>query len=806
MLVIAARLVDNISGYFSWVRAASPPSGMWIHLGKGTALTLLSAVVRRTVALAALVLPLAAATNAQDTLHITHQYANTDARSMIGLPMGSHKTIISKDGQLLWSQWSLKQKGRAVTFGFSEQLDGALGIRMSELGGSAAKVLVASGQRLVDERFPFVITDWKAADLSVEETAFSIEHNQQGFDILRMTATNAAAVPRTLELRLDGRQRNLPAHATGAQLATGDGVLLASIEPRAGAELRPAEADGLTLVERRTVPAHGSISFWIELPYDFPASRADELASLDPAALFATARKDWETLWSQGAQLELPARERELADFYQASVAYILMLTERDENGELWTLDGPAFYREFWGRGEYFQARSIEFAGYLDIAKDTAQHTFSLQKSDGEWDGPVTSGWPAWDNIGGNAGTVWDYYLLTRDRQWLASSYPHLAAAARWIDLHRQETMLPTDAPTAAQGIQRQIPWKCTTETSPALKPGEKPYWYGLLPWSYGDSGLPEGHPYPHNTWGLYAIKVAGQAAHILGHAEDEKEFAARYDVYKKDYFDSMRRSIELETDFKPYLPAMPTDPGAGVSQSLIAVYPTNLLKHDDLWVTNLLARMRKDEIHGLPTHMAWMGAGGVWPSESMNVAEIYLRRGEIEKANSLLLATLNHTYVTDTFKEEIKVDKTLPVACASGVSKEVENGNGTGDQPEAWGPANLILLVRDFLFYEDGDTLHVLGGVPANWIAPGERIGIASAPTTLGGKLSLRLDYAAAGIMRVHLEPTVAVHNAIVRFPLPGGKKLTAVTVNGKPLKDFGADSITLTSINGATEIEAHF
>ncbi|MDR3792985.1 MAG: hypothetical protein P4L03_06355 [Terracidiphilus sp.] len=761
---------------------------------------------RCSLALAALAVPLAA----QDSFHITHEYANKDARSMIALPMGSHKTIVTQDGQLQWSQWSLKQKGRAVGFGFSEQLDGALGVRISELGATP-KPLTATGQRLVDNRFPFVVTGWKSAApdaaLSVEETAFTVEKNAQGYDILCMTASNSAADPRTLELRLDGRQRNLPARAEGAYLATGDGILLASVEPRAGADLQPAEAHGFTLVERRTVPAHGSITFWILLPHDnFPAARASELASLDPAALFTAAKNDWLALWSRGAQLDLPAREKEFADFYQASVAYILMLTERDENGELWTLDGPAFYREFWGRGEYFQGRSIEFAGYLDIAKETAQHTFSLQKSDGEWDGPVTSGWPAWDNIGGNAGTVWDYYLLTRDKSWLATSYPHLAASARWVDLHRQESMLAGDAPAAAQGIKRQIPWKCSDETSPILKPGEKPYWYGLLPWSYGDSGLPEGHPYPHNTWGLYAIKVAEMAAHTLGNSTDEKEFAAKYDAYKQAYFDSMHRAIELETDFKPYLPAMPTAPDAGVSQSLIAVYPTRLLPTDHQWVTNLLARMRKDELHGLPTHMAWMGPSGVWPSESMNVAEIYLRRGELAKVHSLLLATLNHTYSTDVFKEEIKVDKTLPVACASGVAKEVENGNGTGDQPEAWGPANLILLVRDLLFYEDADTLHILAGVPSGWIAPGEHIALIDAPTTLGGKLSLRLDYVDATTMRLRLDPTVAMPFAIVRFPLPAGKKLTFVTVNGQPVSGFSTDTVTLKSVATTTTIEARF
>src|SRR5579884_3096458 len=33
-------------------------------------------------------------------IHITHQYANLNAQSLIGLPMGSHKTIVDKEGDL----------------------------------------------------------------------------------------------------------------------------------------------------------------------------------------------------------------------------------------------------------------------------------------------------------------------------------------------------------------------------------------------------------------------------------------------------------------------------------------------------------------------------------------------------------------------------------------------------------------------------------------------------------------------------------------------------------------------------------
>jgi hypothetical protein len=752
-------------------------------------------------------------TQAQNPLHITHQYSNIDARSMIGLPMGNHKTIVTTGGQLAWSQWSLAAKGRAVNFGFSEQLDGALGIGMSELHGTASKPLTAAGQHLDQMRFPFIVTDWKGDSLNVQETAFATTAGNHDLDVVEMVVSNQSAEAATLELRLDGKQRNLPAFVNGAQLATHDGKLLAVVEPSKGIERQSTEAEGLALVQQRKVPAHGSVTFWIKLPYEFPVAQLPSLTAADSHTLLANARQSWETLWAQGTQIDLPSHEKELSDFYQASVASILLLTERDEKGELWTLDGPALYREFWGRGEYFQGRSIEFAGYLSIGRDTVKHTFSLQKDDGEWDWPVTSGWPAWDNIGGNAASVWDYYLLTRDKDWLQTSYPHLAAAAEWINLHREESMVPADAPEATQPIDRQIPWACAPETSPALKPGEKPYWWGLLPWSYGDSGLHEGHPFPHNTWGLYAVHIAELAARELGKQDDAARFAAQYADYKQAYLTSMRRSIALEKEDAPYLPAMPTDPGADVSQSLIAVYPTGLLSPDDLWVTNLLKRMRRDELEGLPTHMAWMGAGGVWPSESMNVAETYLRRGEIDKTVELLIATLNHTYTTDAFKEEIKVDKTLPTACDHGMpvagdttSGQVENRHGTGDMPEAWGPANLILLLRDMLVYEDRDSVHLLAGIPANWIQPGEHIAIAAAPTTLGGKISFRLDYPQPGHMHLHLDPAISLPGTVIRFPLAPGTSLRSVTHNGQPIPIQNGNSVTLTTLTGPTDLDATF
>src|SRR5581483_11308155 len=94
------------------------------------------------------------------------------------------------------------------------------------------------------------------------------------------------------------------------------------------------------------------------------------------------------------------------------------------------------------GRGEYFQARALSILGSLDLARDSVEHAFHIQMDDGEWDGPPISGWPSWDNTGGNAGAAWDQYLFTKDRDWLAKAYPHLLAAAEWIRYHRAESDL----------------------------------------------------------------------------------------------------------------------------------------------------------------------------------------------------------------------------------------------------------------------------------------------------------------------------------------------------------------------------
>jgi hypothetical protein len=741
---------------------------------------------------------------AAEPFHITHQFANKNAHSAIGLPSGSHKTIVEMDGNLRWSQWSLKRKPLDSPFGFSGQLDGAVEIRTLRVDGGREAALKAGTQSLLQGRYPFVVTPFHGDGFDLEELAFPVEVGSQGLDAVRLVCTNRSAAAITLETQFSGKRYNLPGHVRESALITRDGfeVVLAQSP---GAQV-VSRQDGLVLAVRWTVPARSTGRLWLKAPYDLQAANDASVRSADGEALLRQAQDSWQALWARAPQLHLP--NRELEDFFYSSLADILILTEYDAAGDFWILDGPAGYRQFWGRGEYFQARALNLTNRSDLARQSLEHAIHIQMDDGEWDGPPISGWPSWDNTGGNAAGVWDYYLFTGDRAFLERAYPHLLAAARWIEYHREESDVEGEnTPDGAKSTRRQIPWSCRTETHPPLQPGEKPYWSGLLPWSYGDSGLPEGHSFPHNFFALYAVECARKAALALGHNDDAASLAQDYADYRQAILTSIERALKLEKDGPPYLPAMPTYPEGGVSQSFVAVYPGELYAPEDPLVGGLLTRMERTALEGLPVNMAWLGAGGVWPGESLNVAEIYLRRGEVAKAAAMLVATLNHSYTTNVWREEIRVDKTLPRACPNSTSsRDLDNGMGTGDMPEAWGNANLVNLVRDMLLLEDKGALKLLPGVPADWIAPGQEIELRNAPTTLGGAVSLRLTYPAEGHMLLEFDPPKTPVDVVARFPLPDGARIVTVRIDGRSVAPPAEPRLTLDKVGASTRIEVQF
>jgi GH15 family glucan-1,4-alpha-glucosidase len=736
---------------------------------------------------------------AQNAIKIDHRYTNIDAQSLIGLPTGSHKTIVDKRGNLKWSQWNLKRRPLDSPIGFSDQMDGELAIE--GFAGADNSPLVMQTQSLYQGRYPFVVTKLSVHDVTMEELAFAVDPEQdpavfpgahsgaQAMDVVQVTLTNHGTAPMPIAIKLSGRERNLPAHASVQVpgMATLSGEDLVLMDHPDGLQIE-ATQNNLALKLNASLEPKETRTVWLRLPYEFPVSRNAELSRLPGNELLSKATAQWDAIWARGARVHYA--NQQLNDFFDSSIAYVLILTEYDANGDLWTLDGPGVYRQYWGRGELFQARALEVAGYLNPARESIEHAFHIQMDDGEWDGPPASGWPAWDNSGGNAGAVWDYYLYTHDIGWLKNAYPYLLSASRWIKAHREETTVEDVAgtPEGAKPIHRMISSKCRPEPTPPLAPGEKTYWYGLLPWSYGDSGLPEGHSYSHNFLAAYAIRVTAEAARALGKQDDADWLDREYATYVADIRNSINRSVSLEKISPKYLPAMPTLPDGAYSQTFLAITPTQIYSPTDPLVDGLLTRMEKEESQGLPTNVAWAGYAGVWPGEAMNIAETYLLRNDVEHTTGLLLAAINHSYTTNAFKEEILTDVTKERACNTPHSKR-ENGEGTGDMPEAWGSANTVNLMRDMLVqerYPAPDTtgspaLHLFAGLPTDWIAPGEDIAITNTPTTFGTTVSVGLHLINPNEMEITIDSGSRPTNLVLHVPVSRVEEIKTIRVNGK-------------------------
>ncbi|HEV2323476.1 MAG TPA: hypothetical protein VGS10_05955 [Terracidiphilus sp.] len=753
---------------------------------------------------------LACAATAAAQVTIDHRWSNTDAQSLIGLPMGSHKTVVDKQGNLKWSQWSLKRRPVASPIGFSAQMDGELAIQAFAGPPANMAPLNIDSQKLYRGRYPFIVTSLHNGDLALEELAFAVDPDARpgvlpnatsgarGMDVVRLTFRNNGATGADALLKLSGRERNLPGHVTGNDLITHGGEDVALVVDTGGAAVS-SESNGLELELRIAVPTHGEKTLCIEEPYEWPAARNAELSHAPGTTLLKDAVAQWDDLWARATQINFP--QRQLSDFYYSSIAYVFILTEYDKRGDLWTLDGPAVYRQYWGRGEYFQARALEVANFLSPARQSVEHAFHLTNDDGEWDFPPVSGWPAWDNMGGNAGAVWQYYLFSRDKEWLARAYPDLLRTSEWIRDHREESSLEgiSGVPVGAEPIHRMIPSSCRPEPNPPLAPGEKPYWFGLLPWSYGDSGIPQGHSFAHNFMAAYAVQVTADAAKVLGRSSDEAWLNREYSNYTAAIRKDVNRALTFEKADLHYLPAMPTYPQAAYSQSFLAVYPTHIYSPEDPLITGLLDRMQQSEKQGLPTNVAWAGPAGVWAGEGMNMAETYLLRGEKQRADDMLVAALNHSYTTKVWKEEILVDPDLPRACEGHHSKRKAQ-QGTGDMPEAWANANLVLFLRDMLVNERDGKLHLLAGLLPSWVPVGKSLELANAPVTTGGEVSLRVDHSSADEWRITVDPHSATRDFVLHLPMDAST-VASVRIDGKPAAIAAA--IPFTAPGKITSIE---
>jgi hypothetical protein len=507
------------------------------------------------------------------------------------------------------------------------------------------------------------------------------------------------------------------------------------------------------------VAPKGSVTFWMRFPGAEGKATPAPASATSGEALLAQTTAFWDKFFAAGAQFVVP--DRDVADFYKASLAYSFLL--RDRVGDYYVVKpGATVYNAFWYRDGAYIARSHGIAGYpAEEEKDlrafihsplpgavNAMGTAPIeQHADGVWVAPGRE----WDGQGQALWAIMTHFELTGDVRWLRGAYPAIRKGARWIADIRKTTKGAEDVGTAH---------------------------YGLFPQGEGEAIVSNQYCFYHDFWGVLGIRKAAEAAEALGETGDaawmrqeERDFAACVT-------EAARKSACVDADGRAYLPAAAGLPGGRIWGDIAAVFPCDALKPDDPLIVSSFERMWSRR---LQDEYQFVDGRKIWNYITADWIQALWIQGHRDHALTLFWGYLNHAYTTKAWIEEMFPDSRV----------------GTGDQPHGWAAADFVLLLRNMLVREQGDTLQLLYGIPGEWLAGGHPIEVRRAPTSLGGPVSFRVSGAAErGLVTVavtHAPPRASA----LRVNLPDTRVLR---FEGRPAKgaSVGPDYVEVPAKKG--------
>ncbi|MHB0958994.1 MAG: hypothetical protein ACYC0X_26945 [Pirellulaceae bacterium] len=433
---------------------------------------------------------------------------------------------------------------------------------------------------------------------------------------------------------------------------------------------------------------------WLVRPSDAAVDALPEYRQRDWSAAFDEAVAQWEMRLGEAMRIELPDAKMQRA-FY-ACLADLLTMQERAANGKLTQTTGSEVYR-FSNAGDCAGGVvGLALAGLLDNAVDVFDTQFHLAQEDGNWAGGYFADFVAFSGLKAWVATV--FYQLNQDKDFLADLYPYMLNDARWHAKRRelQRRMGPDGHPIRG---------------------------YGLIQPTMHDCGMNDatgtGVFIPHNTWAVYADKVALEVARLLGKEQDIVELEAIYQAGRQDLLAAIDRGA-IEEESGRWIPSSPNDPSGSFWGALNTAQPCGLLALDDPLVEGTIAKMESFESEGGLTKFTGWQKEGLWIAVVLdNLGMVYLARGESDKFARQLYAAVNHASLLDTWPEEHHERPGTALV--------------SGDRQHIWTSGALVTAMRAALLLERGDALCIGMGMPREWLASGKAIRVAGAPTAFG-------------------------------------------------------------------------
>ena len=435
--------------------------------------------------------------------------------------------------------------------------------------------------------------------------------------------------------------------------------------------------------------------------------------------------KFWHNLLEGGARIEVPCAK----STQTLKAAHVCQLIASD-HGELHA--GEGFYDEFYIRDGGYQLLELEEAGLWEAASKGIAVYLKSQRLDGRFESQSNQ----FDANGQALWTLWQYWKMTRDREWLNGVYPQMRRAVGWI-----------------REARRGVP----PESSFA----------GLLPAGVADGEfLWDGkhHIVGYDLWNLRGILCVADAARALGLGDEAQSLETEAADYRKAIDAALKRTGAPH--FPPSWELVGTHWG-----NTETLWPTELFAATDPRVTALQEEVRNRHGGGFAEGtLRWTGLPNViHPYLSSYTTLASLLRGEHDQFVEEYYWYLLHSSASHAFPEGVYFKRRYA---------------WSDTIPHALGAANFAILLRHALIHERGDELHLLWGAPDSWLEPGESITIKKAPTQFG-TMSLSVNGTADGV-KVNLSAPRGTPPKRIVLHLPQSRKCLsapkAVTVEYRP------------------------
>ena len=431
----------------------------------------------------------------------------------------------------------------------------------------------------------------------------------------------------------------------------------------------------------------------------------DELMAIDWEEKIQAGLKAWTDLVKDASQFSLP--DYQIENAYKAGFCDMFVMREEMANGKMAGMPGTEMYRSANTVEATLHAITMSKFGYFETSKENMDFIAQFQLEDGSWEDDRQWGKYMWCTSGWKSLGIKEYYIRSKDRDFLEENFKRMYKSALWSKGQRENTKKKHES--------------------------NHPF-YGLMPRGMGDGGLKNGEDlfgvfYPHNFMHYKGIEIACWAAKELGYDKEYAELEENRKDFKKCILDSLKIG-HIKEDGNIWIGSTAHNTTGSRWGVADVVYPTNILSPDDPLALGTMKKLQTNISEGgLPKNLGWMHQG-LWVAIALDaMAYVNILSGNADISANYLVAGLNHATPVFSWCEERSEEKGSPRI--------------SGDLQHAWTSVCSVQFIRDMLVADsvfDDDCVHITPAVPRYFYGNNEIISAKNA-VTVNGKLSFIIE-----------------------------------------------------------------